>query len=65
MDRGVTSLSGTGEYSGRPRKIICCVCSKKDVPQIKDIVKEHDRKAFFIVGNVSEAMGEGFVEHWS
>lgn len=65
MDRGVTSIGGTGEYSGKPRKIICCVCSKKDVPQIKDIVKEHDRKAFFIVGNVSEAMGEGFVEHWS
>lgn len=65
MDRGVTSIGGTGEYSGKPRKIICCVCAKKDVPQIKDIVKDHDKRAFFIVGNVSEAMGEGFVEHWS
>ncbi len=65
LDRGVTSLSGVGEYSRKPRKIICCVCSKKDVPQIKDIVREHDRRAFFIVGNVSEAMGEGFIEHWT
>lgn len=65
LDRGVTSIDGTGEYSKKPRKILCCVCSKKDVPQIKDIVREHDRRAFFIVGNVSEAMGEGFVEHWS
>ncbi|MQN00536.1 MAG: YitT family protein [bacterium LCO1.1] len=65
LDRGVTSIDGTGEYSGKGRKILACVCSNRDVPQIKDIVKERDKKAFFIVGNVSEAMGEGFVEHWS
>jgi uncharacterized membrane-anchored protein YitT (DUF2179 family) len=31
---------------------------------IKDIIHEYDPKAFFIVGDVREAMGEGFVEKW-
>jgi uncharacterized membrane-anchored protein YitT (DUF2179 family) len=31
---------------------------------MKDIVKEIDSKAFFVVGNINEAMGEGFVERW-
>ncbi len=65
LDRGVTSLDGKGVYSGHGRTVLVCVCTKKDIPEMKDIVKEHDKKAFFIVGNVSEAMGEGFVEHWS
>lgn len=64
LDRGVTSLDGTGVYSGKSRTVLACVCSNKDLPDVKDIVKEHDKKAFFIVGNVSEAMGEGFVQHW-
>jgi uncharacterized membrane-anchored protein YitT (DUF2179 family) len=65
LNRGVTSLDGKGVYSGQGRTVLVCVCTKKDIPEMKDIVKEHDKKAFFIVGNVSEAMGEGFVEHWS
>ena len=64
LDRGVTSLTGTGEYTGAKRKVLFCVCTQRDVPMIKDIVKEYDKKAFFIVGSVSEAMGEGFVEKW-
>ena len=31
---------------------------------MKDIVKHYDPKAFIIIGNVSEALGEGFVENW-
>ena len=64
LDRGVTSLTGTGEYTGKQRKVLFCVCTQRDVPMIKDIIKEYDKKAFFIVGSVSEAMGEGFVEKW-
>ena len=65
LDRGVTSIGAIGEYSGNPKKLLICVCTKRDIPDVKDIVKEYDKKAFFIVGNVSEAMGEGFVEHWT
>ena len=64
MDRGVTSIQGVGEYTKENRKVLICICTRRDVPMIKDIIKDHDPKAFFIVGNVSEAMGEGFVEKW-
>lgn len=64
LDRGVTGLKGRGMFTGRDRVVLVCICSKHDVPDIKDIVKHYDRKAFFIIGNISEAMGEGFVEHW-
>ena len=64
LDRGVTSLPGIGEFTKEKRKVLVCICTQRDVPMIKDIIKEYDPKAFFIVGNVSEAMGEGFVEKW-
>lgn len=63
LSRGVTSVSGTGMYSGSSRKILICICSNKDIVEIKDIVKQYDRKAFFVIHDVTEAMGEGFVEN--
>ena len=65
LDRGVTCLPGTGMYSGKERKMLFCICSKKDIVDIKDIVKKNDPRAFFIISDVNEAMGEGFVERWS
>lgn len=65
MDRGVTELHGTGLYTGKDRSILVCICSSKDIVDMKDIVRKYDPGAFFIIGNVSEAMGEGFIEHWS
>lgn len=65
LERGCTSLMGKGMYSGEDKNVLMCVCSNQELPDIKDIVKQHDKKAFFIVANISEAMGEGFVEHWS
>lgn len=63
LSRGVTSVSGTGMYSGTSRRILICVCSNKDIVEIKDIVQHYDPHAFFIVSDVTEAMGEGFVEN--
>jgi len=65
LDRGVTRLTGTGMYSREDKTILFCVCSNRDLPDVKDIVKSHDKRAFFVIGNISEAMGEGFVEHWT
>ncbi len=65
MDRGVTGIKGTGMFSGDEKNVLICVCRNRDLPDLKDIVKEHDKKAFFVVGTISEAMGEGFMEKWS
>ncbi len=65
LDRGITALPGRGMYSGKEKTVLFCICSARDIVLLKDIVKKHDEKAFFVVGQVSEAMGEGFLENWN
>lgn len=62
MDRGATILKGSGVYSGREKNVILCILSKKQIPALKEIVLETDEKAFFIIGDVREVCGEGFVQ---
>lgn len=64
LDRGVTGLVGRGMYTGKGKIVLVCICSSKDIVQIKDIVKQYDPGAFFVITDVNEAMGEGFVEKW-
>ena len=64
MDRGVTGLYGRGLYTQEDKTILMCICSKRDIVRLKDIVKKYDERAFFLVSNVREAMGEGFLEDW-
>lgn len=62
MGRGVTYLYGEGVYSLQKKKIVLCVVSKKQIPQIKDIVARQDAEAFCFIGDVREVFGEGFVQ---
>ncbi len=62
LDRGVTGLSATGMYSNRDKKMLFCVVSKKEIVAVLDIVSQKDPKAFVIVSDVREVMGEGFIE---
>ena len=64
MDRGVTGLYGRGLYTQEDKTILMCICSKRDIVRLKDIVKKYDERAFFLVSNVREAMGDGFLEDW-
>lgn len=63
MSRGVTGLDARGMYSKEKRQMIYCVVSKKEISQLKDLVREHDKKAFVIVSDVREVLGEGFIEY--
>ena len=63
MDRGVTGISTTGMYMKKERKMLFCVVSQKEIIQIKGIVAKKDPKAFVIVSDVREVMGEGFIEY--
>ncbi|MCX7781204.1 MAG: YitT family protein [Negativicutes bacterium] len=60
MDRGVTFLPGRGAYTGQNRDVLFCVVSTSEVTRLKDIVNAIDSKAFVIVADVHEVMGEGF-----
>ena len=64
LNRGVTGLKGQGMYTGADKRVLMCICSKKELVDIKDIVKRIDPGAFLVVGDVTEALGEGFFEEW-
>lgn len=61
MNRGVTSLNARGVYSGRERSVLLCVIKwRTEGPRLKRLVKSIDDKAFVIVADVKEVLGEGF-----
>lgn len=60
LDRGLTGFKGVGKYTGEEKEILFCVAIAKYIPEIKRIVKECDPKAFVVVTNVHEVLGEGF-----
>jgi len=60
MDRGVTSLDGRGGYTGNEKNILLCVVSKREIVRLKEVVTGIDERAFVIVADVREVLGEGF-----
>jgi uncharacterized membrane-anchored protein YitT (DUF2179 family) len=60
MERGVTVLSGKGAYTGSDRPVLYCVITRSEVTQLKALVNEIDPKAFIVIGQAHEALGEGF-----
>lgn len=62
MDRGVTFLQGRGGYTGESREVLFCVVTTSEVTKLKDIVNSIDGKAFVIVADVHDVLGEGFTQ---
>ncbi len=60
MERGVTILSGRGGFTGTERDVLYCVVSRAEVSTLKSLVHESDPKAFMVIGEAHEALGEGF-----
>jgi len=60
LDRGVTSLMGKGMYTGNERDVILSVVTRPEISILKDLVYEIDPKAFVIMTEVHEVLGEGF-----
>ncbi len=60
LERGVTILPGSGGYTGEARPVLYCVITRSEVTQLKAIVHETDPRAFMVIGQAHEALGEGF-----
>ncbi|GHV38329.1 membrane protein [Clostridia bacterium] len=60
LQRGATALNGSGLYTKTDKKVILCVVSSKEIVTLKKTVYEIDEKAFVIVADVREVLGEGF-----
>ncbi len=60
LDRGATALKGRGLYTGNDREVIFTVVNRSEVSRLKEIVYEVDPRAFIILADVREVLGEGF-----
>lgn len=63
QDRGVTILHGRGAYTNTEKQVLMVAFRQREIVQIKRIVHETDPRAFFIVCNAHEVLGEGFGEY--
>ena len=60
IKRGTTGLYGKGMYKNEETTVLICVASRNEVVKIMQIVKKIDKRAFVIVSNVREVIGNGF-----
>ncbi|MDD4587436.1 MAG: YitT family protein [Heliobacteriaceae bacterium] len=60
LERGATVLSGRGAYTALEKNVLYCVVSRTEVFRLKSVVREVDPKAFMIINEVHEVLGEGF-----
>jgi uncharacterized membrane-anchored protein YitT (DUF2179 family) len=60
LERGVTMLDGRGMYTKYDKEVLLVIVSRMEIAAVKSIVAEVDRKAFVIIYDVHEVLGEGF-----
>jgi len=60
MGRGGTIISGSGFFTGLQRNILFAVVTRKEVATLRQLVRQIDPRAFIIIANVHEVLGEGF-----
>ena len=60
LNRGGTFINGSGMYNGVEKKIIMTVINRREVIILKDFIRKVDPKAFVMVSDTNEIMGDGF-----
>jgi uncharacterized membrane-anchored protein YitT (DUF2179 family) len=60
LDRGTTLIQASGGYTGSDKRVVYCVVSREEVRRIQQIVHDLDPRAFVVVNDVHEVLGEGW-----
>jgi len=60
MNRGATVLNATGAYSREQKNMVFSVMAKREIARAREIVREADPRAFVVITDVYEVLGEGF-----
>lgn len=60
LHRGITLLQGHGAWSGDVKQVIMVAVKRRQIIQLKQMVKDIDPKAFIIVCSAHEVLGSGF-----
>lgn len=63
LHRGVTILNGTGAWSGAEKNVLLCAFKRRQIVALKRTIKEIDPRAFLIVCDAYEVLGDGFLPH--
>ena len=64
LDRGATYLKGEGSYTHADVMVVLTAVKKQQVAELKELVMEIDPKAFVIVQEAHQVLGDGF-SHYS
>ena len=62
VDRGATLLKAIGGYTGEEKEVVMCASSSKEMYAIREMARKADEKAFVIIMESNEVLGEGFRE---
>ncbi|TYP57813.1 YitT family protein [Thermosediminibacter litoriperuensis] len=60
LGRGITLFEAKGGYTGENRNVVMCAVTRLELPKLKKIIWDIDPRAFIIVHDVHEVLGEGF-----
>ena len=60
LERGVTILRGEGAYTGAERTMLFTAVNRRQVPELREIVRQADPDAFVVISPSNEVLGEGF-----
>ena len=60
LNRGVTVLKGKGFYTGKDKEVLLCIIGRSQIIKLKELVDDIDKKAFVMVTDATEVLGEGF-----
>ncbi len=60
LDRGITIFLSEGGYSGRRQNVLFVVVNRRQISSLRRLVKEEDPKAFMVIVDVHDVMGDGF-----
>lgn len=60
LQRGATIIKGYGAYTGKEKNVLYVVVNKQELLTLKKIIRDIDPRAFIIISNVYEVLGEGF-----
>ncbi len=62
VKRGTTGLYSQGMYSKEKKTMLFCVASRKEIAEIKLLIREIDSSAFIVTTDAIETLGRGFTE---
>lgn len=64
IGRGSTGIYAQGMYHETDKMVLWCVASRREIIRIKQIAKKIDEKAFIVISNAREVLGQGFKKNW-